>query len=178
MFLIVQGMLTFELFETFALFYCWGVLSITWNSWGLNRIGFVGFQTLPVIIDVGTNTESLLKNPFYIGLRQKRTTGQVSYLFFAWFILPCSFFAFEAVGDINQDIFSQLLDVQEYDDLVHEFMTATKQAYGEKVLVQVMHLTVNCLSKTGHSLWTWACSDYHDKKVFQSWNMLWNCRGH
>jgi malate dehydrogenase (oxaloacetate-decarboxylating)(NADP+) len=56
--------------------------------------------TLPVIIDVGTNTESLLKNPFYIGLRQKRTTGQ------------------------------------EYDDLVHEFMTATKQAYGEKVLVQ------------------------------------------
>lgn len=75
-----------------------------WNSSGLNRIGFVGFQTLPVIIDVGTNTESLLKNPFYIGLRQKRTTGQVSYLFFASFILPCSFFAFEAVGDINQDI--------------------------------------------------------------------------
>jgi len=104
MFLIVQGMLRFELFETFALFYCWGVLSITQNSWGLNRIGFVGFQTLPVVIDVGTNTESLLKNPFYIGLRQKRTTGQVSYLFFAWFILPCSFFAFEAVGDINQDI--------------------------------------------------------------------------
>jgi hypothetical protein len=88
--------------------------------------------TLPVVIDVGTNTESLLKNPFYIGLRQKRTTGQ------------------------------------EYDDLVHEFMTATKQAYGEKVLVQVMHLTVNCLSKTGDSLWTWACSDYHDKKVFRS----------
>jgi malate dehydrogenase (oxaloacetate-decarboxylating)(NADP+) len=88
--------------------------------------------TLPVIIDVGTNTESLLKNPFYIGLRQKRTTGQ------------------------------------EYDDLVHEFMTATKQAYGEKVLVQVMHLTVNCLSKTRHSLWTWACSDYHDKNVFWS----------
>jgi hypothetical protein len=30
-----------------------------------------------------------------------------------------------------------LWDAQEYDDLVHEFMTATKQLYGEKVLVQV-----------------------------------------
>lgn len=27
--------------------------------------------------------------------------------------------------------------MQEYDDLLHEFMCACKQAYGEKVLVQV-----------------------------------------
>lgn len=30
------------------------------------------------------------------------------------------------------------LSKQEYDELLHEFMTACKQAYGEKVLVQVL----------------------------------------
>ncbi|XP_028105058.1 NADP-dependent malic enzyme-like [Camellia sinensis] len=56
---------------------------------------------LPVTIDVGTNNEQLLKDEFYIGLRQRRATGK------------------------------------EYYDLLHEFMTAVKQNYGEKVLIQV-----------------------------------------
>uniref|UniRef100_A0A2P2MKM8 Malic enzyme n=1 Tax=Rhizophora mucronata TaxID=61149 RepID=A0A2P2MKM8_RHIMU len=55
---------------------------------------------LPITIDVGTNNEQLLKDEFYIGLRQRRATGQ------------------------------------EYSELLHEFMTAVKRNYGEKVLIQ------------------------------------------
>jgi len=41
--------------------------------------GFHPKKVMPVVIDVGTNNESLLKDPYYLGLKQKRLEGQAYY---------------------------------------------------------------------------------------------------
>jgi malate dehydrogenase (oxaloacetate-decarboxylating) len=36
---------------------------------------FLTVNTLPVVIDVGTDNEQMRQNPLYLGLRQPRLTG-------------------------------------------------------------------------------------------------------
>lgn len=70
---------------------------------------FGGFQCLPVTIDVGTNNEELLNDEFYIGLRQKRATGQVCDTFSldnVSFLVQCDK-AYLANSELKWDDFSQ-----------------------------------------------------------------------
>lgn len=79
-----------------------GVLGI--GDWGIQGIaisvgklavytvasGLNPQQVLPIVIDAGTNNEELLEDPFYLGNKHKRVTGEAYYPFIETFVEEAS----------------------------------------------------------------------------------------
>ncbi|WP_049834992.1 NAD-dependent malic enzyme [Octadecabacter temperatus] len=68
-------------------------------------------STLPIVIDVGTNTERLLSSPHYLGLRQKRIVGEAYQDLMDEFV--------EAVGEVFPDAMLQFEDFATENAITH-----------------------------------------------------------
>ena len=75
--------------------------------------GIAPHRVLPVVLDVGTNNEKLLQDPFYLGIPQKRLRGKEYYHFLDEFMQAVRFrwpnvmVQFE---DFSSDVAQKLLD--------------------------------------------------------------------
>ncbi|MBU1106641.1 MAG: NAD-dependent malic enzyme [Candidatus Riflebacteria bacterium] len=100
--------------------------------------GINPYRTLPIQLDVGTNNEKLLADPFYLGLRHPRVTGERYLLFIDKFVaafrnrFPRSFLHWEDFGKGNA---RQVLD--RYRD-VHQSFNDDIQGTGAVTLAAVL----------------------------------------